>query len=404
MSMRTKCIFLLGCIFFIGISCSDDNWDSKLTGMSNDVYPTELVANNAPNEIPMDNQLEANEVNQILLDNLILDGKYIMRSNHNKKDYPSYWGGSYITPNGMLTILFKGDSLEVVKRLSTIKESNLYHFERCKYSYQELQQVMDELDKCIGNAEAFIKDNVCGYGILDDKNTVEVSLKYKDENFIKKFKTIYNHPALSFVESGQLIEETDLNPGGYLTCSTTGSHGSFAFRAIEKSGKKKVGMVTAGHVLSVNQNVYVAGTVIGTCSVSQNSGSVDAAFVPIVSTSFIPSNYIVGTINELSTTTSLPGVGTFVNMRGSATGTKGKGGYIKSTNYTCIENNIKYTNMTTATYESQAGDSGGIIYTYIKSSETRYTVGIHKGTTTTSGIKVFTKADLALSALNVERY
>ena len=60
--------------------------------------------------------------------------------------------------------------------------------------------------------------------------------------------------------------------------------------------------------------------------------------------------------------------------------------------------------MTTAKYTSSGGDSGGIIYTYISSSNIRYTVGIHKGTTTISGVKAFTKADLALNALGLERY
>lgn len=404
MSMKINFIFLLGCMMIAFSSCSDDNLDFKAEKILVEASSSEQVVSNMANEMPMDNQLEANEVNQILLNNLVLDGKFIMRSNHNKKDYPSFWGGSYITPSGMLTILFKGDSLEVARRISTIKSSRLYRFERCKYSYQELQQVMEELDRHVDNAEVFIKDNICGYGILDAQNCVEVSLKHKDDNFIKKFKTIYNHPAITFVESGQLIEETDLNPGGYLTCSTDGSHGSFAFRAREKTGAKRNGMVTAGHVLSVNQKVYVAGKVIGTCSASQNSGSVDAAFVPIVDSAFEPSNFIVGTVNELSVATSLPGVGTFVNMRGSTTGSNGKGGYIKSTNYTFTSKGIKYTNMTTATYLSQAGDSGGIIYTYVKSSDTRYTVGIHLGTTTVSGVRVFTKADQALAALNVERY
>lgn len=71
-------------------SCSDDNLDFKVKKMLVEASSSEQVVSNMANEMPMDNQLEANEVNQILLNNLVLDGKFIMRSNHNKKDYPSF--------------------------------------------------------------------------------------------------------------------------------------------------------------------------------------------------------------------------------------------------------------------------------------------------------------------------
>jgi len=34
--------------------------------------------------------------------------------------------------------------------------------------------------------------------------------------------------------------------------------------------------------------------------------------------------------------------------------------------------------LTLATYSSDSGDSGGIVYTYVSSTSTRYTVGIHR--------------------------
>lgn len=116
-----------------------------------------------------------------------------------------------------------------------------------------------------------------------------------------------------------------------------------------------------------------------------------------------PSNLICNTASyTLSTATSLPGKGTLVNLRGATTNTSS--GYILSTDATVYDPQFQttFTNLTTADYHTAGGDSGGIIYTYISSTNTRYTVGINKGVK--DGIAYFVKADLALDGLGVSRY
>ena len=162
-------------------------------------------------------------------------------------------------------------------------------------------------------------------------------------------------------------------------------------------------MVSSGHLFTYyGEPAYEGSTQIGSCTATQNSGSVDAAFVLVIDPStYIPSNYICSTSDFLSTTTSRPGSGTVVNKRGQTTGrTTGK---IISTNASETFSGKFFTNLTNADYASSGGDSGGVIYTYVSSTNTRYTVGVHKGTGS-DGYKYFTKADLALSALNVSRY
>lgn len=82
------------------------------------------------------------------------------------------------------------------------------------------------------------------------------------------------------------------------------------------------------------------------------------------------------------------------------------GGYIKSTTVRVLDDNgnVRFTNMTTATYNSGAGDSGGIVYTLVKSSNTRYTVGVHHGRSEDGQLAIYSKADNVLNTLGVERY
>lgn len=60
------------------------------------------------------------------------------------------------------------------------------------------------------------------------------------------------------------------------------------------------------------------------------------------------------------------------------------------------------TNLTEATYDSEGGDSGGIVYSYIGSTNTRLTLGIHLGRYGNNAI--YSKANEINDALNISRY
>lgn len=66
------------------------------------------------------------------------------------------------------------------------------------------------------------------------------------------------------------------------------------------------------------------------------------------------------------------------------------------------DDKIVMQDLVSADYKSAEGDSGGIVYTYISSSNTRYTVGVHKGSI--EGLSLYSKADNVLSALGLKRY
>lgn len=115
------------------------------------------------------------------------------------------------------------------------------------------------------------------------------------------------------------------------------------------------------------------------------------------------SNILSGTSNTLSTTISEPGVGTTINKIGRSTGhTSGK---VISTNVSAtFSSGATINNLTTANYSSAAGDSGCVVYSYVSSSNTRLTLGIHTGVSNDGVTRYYTKANEVNAALGTSRY
>ena len=154
-------------------------------------------------------------------------------------------------------------------------------------------------------------------------------------------------------------------------------------------------------MFSVGTTLYQSGIPIGTCSISQRSGSVDAAFLTIDNLSSYPvSNTLCSSSNLLSTNTVNPMVGTNIFIEGAVTSFSQ--GVIIGTNESIIDDDdILLTNLTSADYTATYGDSGAITYT-LDPSFTRYTAGVNVGGDGT--YEYYCKADIVLSNLGLERY
>lgn len=351
-------------------------------------------------EASMDIQNEASQINEKIIGALAGDTR--------SGEYPDYYGGSYLTRNGELVVLICGDMNNGTEKIRSISDSPIVIYRQAQYSYQSLDDLMDILnEKIILPENKSIFSNVAWYGLMTEDNRIMVALKDCSEAAISTFKkSISDSPMITF-KPGTPVENqsSDLGPGGRASLSTTSNrYGTYAFRAREKSGNKREGMVTAGHVAPLNTDIYFSGALIGKSVKSINKGSVDGAFIIINNTAQYPlTNDISGmAFSSLSTETSLPRVGDLVNLRGASSGSTS--GYIVSTNatFTVEETLTTFTNMTAAGYSAQEGDSGGIIYTYIEAEDIRYTVGVHKGAN--KEYSFFSKANLVLNELGLERY
>ncbi|MDR2043819.1 MAG: S1 family peptidase [Clostridium sp.] len=311
-----------------------------------------------------------------------------------EKEYPDYYGGSYINDKGQFVVYVTDDTA----RPAVLSDQEDIVYESCAYSYNELLAVMEVLNSYKFSCSNTIASNFNEFGLYDSINRVVVKLDELTEKRIQEFKeNVSDSGAIIFEQgTGPASMEINVDPGASIS-SPLGT-GSMGYRA-KRDGVE--GLVTAGHVISSGQNLSYNGTVFASCVVSQQSGSADAAFCKITNSNYTPTNTLSGTSNTLSTTISEPGVGTVINKIGQSTGhTSGSVLAINVTVTFTSGNTIS--NLTSANYTSAAGDSGGIVYSYISATNTRLTLGIHTGSD--GSTRYFTKANQANAALGTSRY
>lgn len=312
-----------------------------------------------------------------------------------EKCYPEYYGGSYITDDDVLVIYTK--DLDKITNVGINNDSIRY--EKCEYSYNELLDIMEVLNEYKQQRpDDIISQNFNVFGLYDSLNRVVVRLDDLSEESILEFKkNVCDNEAIVFEQGNGPAElEVSVNPGSSI--STSGYVGSVGYR-VKKNGVS--GFVTAGHLASYGDTIYYGGTAFASCTASQQSGSVDGAFCSITNSNYSVTNTLNGTSNTLSTVISEPGVGTVINKIGQSTNhTSGK---ITSTSVTVtFTSGNTITNLTEADYTSAPGDSGCVVYSYVSSSNTRYTLGIHTGANGSK--RYYTKANQINAALGTSRY
>ncbi|WP_297986081.1 S1 family peptidase [uncultured Chryseobacterium sp.] len=392
-------ITLACCLFLLFTSCSDssistqfdERGSEKITKFTSDINEEADAAIQEEANLKIGKLMQAFGANNAL-------GK-------SNVSYPDYYGGSFISDKGILTIYISGKFSTGKKEILKIIDEDKVKFKPAKFSYRYLTELMDEL-----NLWAITKENpsllnfISTFGVMDEFNTIEVNVLGLDE--YKKTlleKSIFGKEGIKFTNaSGRVNLETIIYPGCAVDrTSSMATAGSVGFKA-KRNSDGKIGFVTAGHAISVGETAYYGtGTAIGTCANSKQSGTVDAAFVILNNTTTDEvSNVFCGTVDNLSLTTTLPGVGTVINKRGRSTGaTSGK---VLSTNTSIISaTGETIDNMSTADYSSNEGDSGGTVYTYISSTGARPTAGIHMGAI--GSTRYFTKATNILTTFGLSR-
>lgn len=350
------------------------------------------------------NQYEAIKMYETLINSYKVKEKSLKSS---VSAYPDYFGGAFINGDGKLVVYSTKESDTTKTNLRSVlgETSNNIIIKPCKYTYQELSSIIDELnDYKLSNPDSEVAKNFNQYALKDSDNSIEVLLDDYSDDQIELFKKeVCDSEAILFDKGGEAVDTaTNVNAGD--KCSSQRGWASVGYR-VKKDGK--VGIVTAAHFAQSNDNLAYNGSDFSKCVYRVNSGSVDAAFCEITDSNYAPTNTLSGTNNTLSTTISEPGVGTVINKIGAKTNqTSGK---VTSTNSTITFSGVTFTNLTQADYKADYGDSGCPVYSYISSSNTRLTLGLHKGISTTNGVpdgkySYFVKARLINSSLGTSRY
>lgn len=325
--------------------------------------------------------------------------------------YPDYYGGMYANENGELVILVtEGSDNAYQKDLSQRCRSNNFIIEQCKYSYNELFDVIKKLEafqRNEANKENISSLKFYGFSLADNLNAICIQLGDMSEANIAKFKNeVMDSPSIIFEKSAPISFEASVNAGQDILgaiVSGKGSAGSVGFRAKRNTtaGVPLSGIVISGHVIKkVGNPVYLGSTtanVIAECQAMQFSGDVDAAFC-FNKNGYEGSNHISNDFQSLTPKTAELYIGTTVNMTGRNTTSSGM---ITSTYASITVNGTTLSGIIQANYSSKGGDSGAIVYTNSLEIAGIHDAGPANGA---SGYRYFISGKRIVTALGLTLY
>ena len=334
----------------------------------------------------------------------------VSRSDNQEQEYPDYYGGAFINDQGKLTVnVYQPNGNIRATTLQSLTQDNNIIVQPCDYSYNYLLGLMQKIREYkAGNPNTELTKKFCMTVLKEIENRVYVYLSECDTTTIQSFKkNISGSPAICFFKGKKSEKQAtnNINPGnGIYYQDSKGTHtGSMGYRAKRNN---VVGIVTAGHVarskgIKLYSSFNGTSKYFGESEYTVISGAVDACFIKTYS-GFEGSNIIED--ENLYTVAITPAVNTVVNLR-SYVGHKW--GPIKDLHVDVdYSDGDSFTGLMDIDYNGTTigGESGGVVYAVDSSSKLRYTVGLHEGTSATTGYAHTTKAVEANKALNLTQY
>lgn len=320
-----------------------------------------------------------------------------------KRQYPDYYGGAYINKNDDYIInVVEGSELWKENLKSRIDLTNV-GFNTVKYTYKKLLEVRNDTSMMI-KEEPFCK-NYIACGIDNESNKVNVYAIDTDSEMQKDFLSRVSIPDIyKFVKSDRVTPEaTTIYSGGGT------QEGSIAYRA--KLGTT-VGVITAAHNVPYLGYLHTTGgSSFAQCIYRTINYNADAAFCSITDTSaYVPSNTIDSIGATLGTVLSDPPQNALVYKHAfGLSGYTTTYGYVSDPAYQTsitdpfdIYSTYSVVDLTLASYQSEFGNSGGLIFRIGGVSPTVYTVGVHHGSISAGA--VYSKASNIAGTLGVVRY
>lgn len=336
----------------------------------------------------------------------------LTRSGETEPVYPDYFGGIYVDDNRDIIVLSKNDDASIFLDLTNRMATDCYKVKECDYSYNELQSIFEEITELWlnpNNNNLFKAVSLVSFGINDVTNRVQIDLLDCSDANIQKFKqTIKDSPMLSFEKANGKIELTvDITPGNRIE-NSKGSGASIGYRAM-KAGVP--GFLTVGHFVNKGDKVKLNGIEIGVCEASEFSGNLDAAWIKVTNSSYVPSRTTAMGVDLSTQTISTPTVGTYVNMEGHKSVLQ-RDKVLQNNingNYTYedangVERTTQVQNLTKAAYKCQKGDSGGVVYSDDGALAGLQSGGSDKISATQFNISYFGKSKYIQTGLDVYLY
>jgi len=284
--------------------------------------------------------------------------------------YPQDYAGAYIDDSNTLHIvLTKSAAMTTEANYQKIMDNDEdIIFETADFPLSRLYEIQRTLDIVM---QEFGIESIA---LNEITNKIEIHLldSTKEKDIIEYLKTklyAFNDNSVIFKDPVG-FETTAANTasnalGGSNTASTSGTAATLGFNAY-RHATGQTGVVTAAHYATTGLTIRNAmGTNIGSASIRQFSGTVDAAFIPFP-VGITWSYRFFGTYlpNEDFFTGYFPNAydltGMYVMKLGRTTGSTT--GYVTSASASGVYDGITFTDQARVSNTQQDGDSGGPVF------------------------------------------
>lgn len=312
-----------------------------------------------------------------------------------KAMYPSYYGGMYLNENKELVILAVGDDSEYYREdLSKRCKGNRFKVEPCEYTLEVLNDGIEKLREKI--TSSVIADfDVKSFYLSDNENKVYIGLGDCSQGIINNFKSqVLDLPFLSFVKIDKIESHAQQIESGSPVRTNSGKS-SLAYRAMYNG---EVGFVTAAHAVNSMGIISYEDNGPEIAQVKNISLYVDAAFCAMLS-GYEASNQTYYNFTSLNPRTESVYYGQSVTLSARY---NSNSGIVLSTNFNFTSDaGYSIWGAVEASYPSQPGDSGGVVYTNSKNVAGMHVAGINSSS---SHSAVFVRADEINNALSLTMY
>ncbi len=321
--------------------------------------------------------------------------KHIQMQSKSTLEYPAQYGGAFIRDDGKLVVLWTDITPSTISTVRSYTRSSDTVLQKAFVSYNQLvlhqKQIIHRyqnlrsnclISESVNSQLSTLLNSFVGIGIEERNNRICVLLTDTSSENLEAFRIhLSDYDRITFEKSGHVVAQSStLQPGDYIRTGL--GSGSIGYRcSYQGTSSTQYGFVTAAHLAgSVGQSVYVTpeGTtpiICGTVRRLQYSGAVDAAFVETSNGYSISNQTPAGKLIVSSWFTHVP-EGTSVILHGRTSGEKS--GVVRNNSFSfTTEDGIDMAETLRCSYSSDAGDSGGIVFSQINGDYA--VVGIHHG-------------------------
>lgn len=320
----------------------------------------------------------------------------------NNKSVEKEYAGAYIDEDNKLVVNLTTSSIKTKNIVQENTESQKVKFQKQEYTYDTLLKAYEKIGNAINDTK--YAKVVSSFYVDEINNAVVVDIS--DLSYADSFKEdICDDNCIQFNETAEKIAPTTtkLKPGGYIGNASYGYSIGWRGWRINNAGNYTEGLVTAAHSNNVGNIAYTyGGHKFGKFVLRRFSGTMDAAFVQRTNDNYDVSNTIKFSGSSLKAGYYVSGscTGCTVYKVGMTTGlTSGK---VLSTSCSVTYDNKTFTDYVKASYRSDNGDSGGLVYMDINGS---YCIlGTHVACVKGEAISYLVKAQNIIEKVDIYPY